>query len=108
DDARACAAPKASSSNTRWPDLRKCQAVHAPNTPAPMTMESQVAALLTFRSSPWTWLAAPAASAVARTPRLENLRMPTGLRFLRDRAHRAIALAERFLAFGPQVARQHA
>jgi hypothetical protein len=38
--ARAFAGPYASTSNTRRPRCLKCQAVHAPNTPAPITATS--------------------------------------------------------------------
>src|SRR5438045_2598387 len=40
EEARAFAGPEAPSSRTRWPALRRCQAVQAPNTPAPTTRAS--------------------------------------------------------------------
>src|SRR6187549_3484519 len=73
-----------------------------------MTTESQVAALLTFRSSPCTALATLAASAVLMTPRRETLRVPTGLRLLRCRTHRAVALAKWHFTIGPLGTRQYA
>src|SRR5437773_3020401 len=40
--ARECPGPYASRSNTRFPRFAKCHAVHAPNTPAPITATSYV------------------------------------------------------------------
>src|SRR5579884_660344 len=44
--ARALARPYASSRITRSPRLARCHAIHAPNTPAPITATSNVFALL--------------------------------------------------------------
>src|SRR5688572_18194007 len=116
DEARACAAPTASSSNTRCPDLRRCQAVQAPNTPAPTTMESQaglpaallmcvpaklaasvvpIAARRVMRLLMHRWCRGPAP--FARKWGLTPLRVAAGCAFLHGRLHGPIAAAECFL-----------
>src|SRR6185503_486072 len=113
-----CAGANSSSSRTRWPALRRCQAVQAPNTPAPMTILSKPGLLMRESFARAICDAAkPAASvdlmAVRRVMRLlmdahgkggdgphrglSPLWMAAGGAFLRGGLHGAVARAEDFL-----------
>src|SRR5688572_717782 len=66
DDARAFAGPAASTSSTRWPAWRRCQAVQAPKTPAPTTIVSQSFAAAPARRAAADSATAPAAFRTSR------------------------------------------